>query len=105
MKGIAIRFHSDAHVIAPKVADAEVWFITGRLAGLKLVGFALWRQPDGGLRVTLPARTFSVNGERRSFSMLRLQSADTSIEPFTNYILDAWRAHERAATETAGGNS
>ena len=40
---------------AGKLADAEIHFIGGELAGLKLVGFAIWERRDGnGRSVTFP---------------------------------------------------
>ena len=55
-----------------KLADAELHFNDGVLAGLKLIGFAVWeRRSGGGRNVTFPARQYSVNGERRSFALLR----------------------------------
>lgn len=55
-----------------KLADAELHFSEGPLAGLKLVGFAVWERRNGdGRNVTFPSRQYSVNGERRSFALLR----------------------------------
>lgn len=54
-----------------KLADAELHFSGGPIDGLKLVGFAVWERKDGALNVTFPARSYSVNGERRSFALLR----------------------------------
>ena len=57
---------------AGKLADAELHFDGGELEGLKLVGFAVWERRTGtGRNVTFPARAYSVNGERRSFALLR----------------------------------
>ena len=56
---------------AGKLADAELHFADGPFLGLKLIGFAVWEGKRGGRNVTFPARTYSVNGERRSFSLLR----------------------------------
>lgn len=69
-----------------KLADAELHFTDGPLAGLKLTGFAIWeRRGDGGRNVTFPARQYSVNGERRSYALLR-----PSVEPYaTNALRDA----------------
>ena len=55
-----------------KLADAELIFQgeAGPLSGLKLRGFAVWDRRDGGKNVTLPARQYSKNGERRSFAFL-----------------------------------
>jgi hypothetical protein len=55
-----------------KMADAELHFHGGVLDGLKLIGFAVWERRGGsGRNVTFPARQYSVNGERRSFALLR----------------------------------
>jgi hypothetical protein len=55
-----------------KLADAELHFDDGPLEGLKLIGFAVWERRTGnGRNVTFPARQYSVNGERRSFALLR----------------------------------
>ena len=54
-----------------KLAEAEIHFSDGPLAGLKLVGFAIWERKNGGRTVTFPARQYAVNGERRSFALLR----------------------------------
>jgi len=54
-----------------KLADAELHFTSGPLAGLKLVGFAVWERRGGERNVTFPARTYAVNGQRRSFALLR----------------------------------
>ena len=55
-----------------KLADAELHFTDGELDGLKLIGFSIWeRRGGGGRNVTFPARQYAVNGERRSFALLR----------------------------------
>src|SRR3954453_6079619 len=55
-----------------KLADAELHFTDGPLDGLKLIGFGVWEgRTGGGRNGTFPARQYSVNGERRSFSLLR----------------------------------
>ena len=64
-----------------KLADAEVHFTGGPLEGLKLIGFAIWETRSGARRnVTFPARQYSVNGERRSFALLRFSPRPTSIK-------------------------
>ena len=53
------------------LADAEIHFLEGELAGLKLVGFAIWERRDGnGRRVTFPGRPLIVHGDKRSFELL-----------------------------------
>lgn len=60
-----------------KLADVELHFTSGVLSGLKLIGFAIWeRRGGGGRNVTFPARSYAVNGERRSFALLRPAAAD-----------------------------
>jgi hypothetical protein len=55
-----------------KLADVELHFVDGVFAGLKLIGFSIWERRTGaGRNVTFPARQYSVNGERRSFALLR----------------------------------
>jgi hypothetical protein len=55
-----------------KLAEAELHFSDGPMEGLKLVGFSIWERRGGnGRNVTFPARSYVVNGERRSFALLR----------------------------------
>jgi hypothetical protein len=55
-----------------KLADAELHFIDGELDGLKLIGFSIWeRRGGGGRNVTFPARSYAINGERRTYALLR----------------------------------
>jgi hypothetical protein len=55
-----------------KLVDAELHFSDGVLAGLKLIGFSIWeRRGASGRNVTFPARQYAINGERRSFALLR----------------------------------
>jgi hypothetical protein len=86
-----------------KLADAEVLFLAGDMAGLRLIGFTLWAPRAGGngrVNVTFPARTYSVNGERRSFALLRPQDVPTGVaspqEVLCDRIRDAYEAHVRA---------
>lgn len=84
-----------------KLADAELHFDSGPLAGLKLVGFAVWEGKRGNLRnVTFPARTYSVNGERRSFALLRPQAAPEPHDNLRDVILAAY--DEFVATGAGG---
>jgi hypothetical protein len=58
---------------AGKLAEAELHFEDGDgvLAGFKLIGFSVWERIGGSRNVTFPARSYAVNGERRSFALLR----------------------------------
>ena len=66
------RFSERTPKPAGKLADAEIHFLGGELAGLKLVGFAIWERRDGnGRNVTFPARQFIFHGDERNFALLR----------------------------------
>ncbi len=83
-----------------KLADAELHFADGPLDGLRLIGFAIWeRRTGGGRNVTFPARAFSVNGERRSFSLLRPIADSTAQNRIRDLILEAYEAQVPAGVE------
>jgi hypothetical protein len=84
-----------------KLADAEVHFADGPLDGLKLIGFALWERKNGGRTVTFPARQYSVNGERRSFALLRPIVDTASQDRVRDLILEAYKEHEAELAATA----
>ena len=80
-----------------KLADAELHFAEGALAGLKLIGFAIWERKNGGRTVTFPARQYAVNGERRSFALLR-PIVDTNAQNLVrDLILLAYAEQEAGA--------
>ena len=85
-----------------KLADAELHFTEGVLAGLKLIGFGVWerRGGGGGRNVTFPARQYSVNGERRSFALLRPIADATAQDRIRELILEAY-AEKEAQTAIA----
>ena len=76
-----------------KLADAELHFTGGPLNGLKLVGFGVWERKNGGLNVTFPARQYSINGERRSFALLRPICDGSAQDQLRDIILDAYKAY------------
>ena len=81
-----------------KLADAELRFNEGALDGLKLIGFSVWERRNGsGRNVTFPARQYSVNGERRSFSLLRPLVDASAQDRLRDLILQAYDAHEEQA--------
>ncbi len=84
-----------------KLADAELHFEEGTLEGLKLIGFAVWERRSGpGRNVTFPARQYSVNGERRSFALLRPIVDATAQEKVRELILQAYQEYEERAVMT-----
>ncbi len=85
-----------------KLADAELHFTDGVLGGLKLIGFAVWeRRTGGGRNVTFPARQYSVNGERRSFSLLRPIAETSAQERIRDLVLEAYAEYETEAVREA----
>lgn len=87
-----------------KLAEAELHFDDGPLDGLKLIGFSIWEQKrggGGGRNVTFPARQYNVNGERRSFALLRPIVDTTAQGKLRELILDAyaeWEAQTAVAS-------
>jgi hypothetical protein len=78
-----------------KLADAELHFTDGPLEGLKLIGFSIWERRGGhGRNVTFPARQYSVNGERRSFALLRPIVDTAAQDRIRELILAAYATRE-----------
>ena len=81
-----------------KLADAELHFTEGELEGLKLIGFGVWERRTGtGRNVTFPARQYAVNGERRTFALLRPTTDATGQDRLRELILTAYADFEAAA--------
>ena len=97
---VSVRIIPNAEGKPPgKLADAEVIFEAGPFSGMKLIGFSIWeRRSGGGRNVTFPARQYAVNGERRSFALLRPANGDLSAqEAVRDLILEAYSASETQA--------
>jgi hypothetical protein len=104
MSTIEIKIQGNNRHTAPgKLAEAELHFSGGELDGLKLVGFAVWEARNGGSRyVSLPARQFAVNGDRRSFVLLRSIEDPKAQDRLRERVLRAYVAH---ASETANATT
>lgn len=101
-KNMTIKFTpNDKGNPAGKLADGELHFSGGPLDGLKLIGFAIWERRNGGRTVTFPARQYSVNGERRSFALLRPIVETASQDRLRDVILDAYKEHETELAASA----
>lgn len=88
---------NDRNTPAGKIADAELHFgeADGPLEGLKLIGFSIWERRSGnGRNVTFPARQYAVNGERRSFALLRPIADVAAQERIRTLVLDAYQEFE-----------
>jgi hypothetical protein len=84
---------------AGKLADAELHFSGGPLNGLRLVGFSVWERKTGGRNVTFPARSYSMNGERRSYSLLRPILEQSAQNALRDLILESFKEHESALAQ------
>ena len=83
---------------AGKLADAEIHFIAGELAGLKLVGFTVWERRDGhGRRVTFPGRPLIVHGDKRNFELLRAIGNPSVLDRVRDLVLSAYEQQSSAA--------
>jgi hypothetical protein len=79
------------------VSEAELVFTGGVLDGMKLVGFTLWRDPEGEVYVTFPSRAFGAGPERRYYDYLRtaLVAGDQgSAKGVKAWILDEYRKQQ-----------
>jgi hypothetical protein len=94
---ITIIPNENTNAPAGKLADAELHFTDGALEGLKLIGFAVWegRGSGGRLNVTFPSRQYSVNGERRSFALLRTVTDAAPQDRLRQLILQAYADHQQ----------
>ena len=85
-----------------KLADAELHFTGGELEGLKLIGFGVWERRGGnGRNVTFPARSYAVNGERRSFALLRPIVDQTAQNRVRELVLEAYAEYEERSEAAA----
>jgi len=81
-----------------KLADAELHFSDGDLDGLKLIGFSIWEKRGGnGRNVTFPARQYAVNGERRSYALLRPIADVQAQARVRELVLEAFTEYEERA--------
>jgi len=81
-----------------KLAEAEVHFGDGPMEGLKLIGFSIWERRGGhGRNVTFPARSYVVNGDRRSYALLRPIVDSTAQSRLRDLILEAFQEFEERA--------
>jgi hypothetical protein len=82
------------------VCEAELVFgeEAGPLAGMKLVGFSLWRSAEGEVFVTFPSRSSVVGNERRFFDYLRsAEGVAGDAKRVKEWILQEFRTRSRAA--------
>ncbi|HJN42643.1 MAG: hypothetical protein QGI10_16330 [Vicinamibacterales bacterium] len=79
---------------AGKLADVELHFTAGALDGLRLLGFTVWEGRGGkGPTVSLPSRQYVVNGERRSFTLLRPTGDTPAADTLRDTLLAVFSNH------------
>ncbi len=94
---------NDRNTPAGKLADAELHFTDGSLEGLKLIGFSIWeRRGGGGRNVTFPARQYAVNGERRTFALLRPIADANAQNRVRELVLGAYAEYEERDAISSG---
>jgi hypothetical protein len=97
-----VNFVEREHAPERLVCEAEIVFEEAQLAGMKLVGFSLWRSPEGEVYVTFPSRSFGAGSDRRFFDYLRsVEGAGSDIKRVKAWILDEFRK-DRDAARVAG---
>ena len=90
-----ITFRAPKNTTQRLLAEAEIAFEpTDILAGMKLVGFAIWQAKDGSkLHVTLPSRPNGSGEKRRFFDLLRASDGKAkTVKAVKERILEAYRA-------------
>jgi len=80
------------------VCEAEILFDEGPLAGMKLVGFSVWRSAEGDLYVTFPSRAFGTATDRKYFDFLRaVEAGAAGARKVKDWILEEYRTTRAAA--------
>lgn len=100
-RGVAVRvvFIEREHGPERLVCEAEVIFEAeaGPLAGMKLVGFSLWRSPEAEIYVTFPSRAFGAGNERRFFDYLRsVEGTSADSKRVKLWIMEQYRNRAEA---------
>jgi hypothetical protein len=80
--------------------EVEIVFEDGPLAGMKLVGFSLWKAPASDdaaeFYVTFPSRAFGAGTDRRYFDYLRAVSpteGNAQAKVVKTWILEEYKKH------------
>ncbi len=97
-KSMQVQFVARENGPERLISEAEVILEDGPLAGMKLVGFCLWKAPDGDVFVTFPARAFGAGADRRFFDYLRaVDGAPETVKRVKAWIIDEYRKGVSAA--------
>jgi hypothetical protein len=82
-----------------KLADVEIHFEEGLLAGLKLVGCSVWRSKEGEKPTMLvPSRSYATAGGVRYYELMResndnagAERPNINVKRFKEYIRDEYK--------------
>jgi hypothetical protein len=92
-----VQFVEKANGPERLVCDAEILFDEGQLAGMKLVGFAVWRGAEGDVYVTFPSRAFGTATDRKFFDYLRaIEAGAAGGRKVKDWILEEYRVARAA---------
>ena len=92
-----VQFVEKANGPERLVCDAEILFDEGELAGMKLVGFSVWRGAEGDVYVTFPSRAFGTATDRKYFDYLRsIEAGAANGRRVKDWILEEYRAARAA---------
>jgi hypothetical protein len=100
---VRVRFVRVGNPPERMVCEAEIVFgpEAGPLAGMKMVGFSLWRSPEGETYITFPSRAFGAGSERRYFDYLRSDDGEghlgSNAKRVKAWILAEWVNHNDSA--------
>jgi len=79
-----------------KLADVEIHFEEGLLAGLKLVGCSVWRSKKGEKpTVLVPSRSYATAGGVRYYELLRPSDANGQDDPAGKAQVKRFKEHIR----------
>ncbi len=102
-----VQFVSRDNGPASLICDAEVVFDEhGPFSNMKLMGFSLWRNPEGDLYVTFPSRAFGAGPERKYFDYLRSLDGNASdVKNVKSWILAQYHRQGAEAPPAVGRGS
>jgi hypothetical protein len=95
---VSVAFVARENAPERLVCEAELIFKDGPLAGMKMVGFSLWRSPEGEVYVTFPSRAFGTGSDRRFFDFLRsVEGSAADAKRVKAWIAEQYRAQQGEA--------
>lgn len=71
MADVTVKVVKPFHPRAGLLAELEVHFHGGPLAGLKLINFQVRQDKHGGVFITIPGKAWGMGADRRYFDYLR----------------------------------